>query len=103
MNTIDEIKKAAADHFAEIVTVRRHLHANPELSFKEHKTAAFVWEQLENIGITNKKRMADTGIVALIEGKNPAKKTVALRADMDAFTRTQSPQLPESIGPDNRP
>ena len=85
MNTKDEIKKLSSDFFAEAVANRRHLHANPELSFKEFKTSDFVWNQLEQIGITNKKRMADTGIVALIEGKNPAKKTIALRADMDAL------------------
>jgi amidohydrolase len=85
MNSIDEIKKLSSDFFQEAVNNRRHLHANPELSFKEFKTSEFVWNQLENIGITNKKRMADTGIVALIEGKNPAKKTIALRADMDAL------------------
>lgn len=58
---------------------------HPELSFKEIETQKFVEQKLREYGIHNFKRMANTGVVALIEGKNPARKVVALRADMDAL------------------
>lgn len=67
---------------------------HPELSFHENKTCAYVEEQLNAIGITNRKRIAGTGIVALIEGKNPAKKTIALRADMDALPIQETSDVP---------
>lgn len=81
----DKIKSLASQYKSEIIANRRHLHANPELSFHEHETAAFVQNQLKSIGITELETKADTGIVALIKGKNPDKKIIALRGDMDAL------------------
>jgi amidohydrolase len=81
----EKIQTAAKEFLPEIISIRRHIHANPELSFKEHKTVEYVSGQLTSFGITNQKRAAGTGLVALLEGKNPGKKTVALRADMDAL------------------
>ncbi len=63
----------------------RHLHAHPELSFEEHETAAFVCRQLENMQIPYRSGIAGTGILARIEGRNPEKRCIALRADMDAL------------------
>lgn len=63
----------------------RHLHAHPELSFEEHETAAFICRQLENMQIPYRSGIADTGILARIEGRNPEKRCIALRADMDAL------------------
>ena len=83
--TKEKIKSLAKQYQTEIVSFRRHLHKNPELSFKEFNTQKFVEEKLQSFGITNVKRMANTGIVATVEGKNPSKKTIALRADMDAL------------------
>lgn len=81
----DLIKSLAADYKASIIAHRRHLHANPELSFQEFETSSYVKRKLEAIGITSIEMKADTGIVALIEGKNPVSKTIALRGDMDAL------------------
>lgn len=82
---INKIKQLAEDAFNTVLADRRHLHKNPELSFKEFQTQQFVWERLDEIGITNKVKIAETGIVAMIEGKNPSAKIIALRADMDAL------------------
>jgi amidohydrolase len=87
------VKQLAADFAHDIVAVRRHLHAHPELSFQEYKTAAFVKEQLQQLGL-QPVTMANTGLVALIEGRNPGKKTVALRADMDALPITEQNEVP---------
>jgi amidohydrolase len=85
MEHIQEIKKLAAAFVSEVTTIRRHLHANPELSFAEYETQKFVREKLEQIGITKIETKATTGLVAIIEGKNPSTKIIALRADMDAL------------------
>src|ERR1035438_1436082 len=86
MNTIKEkIKLLAKNYSSEIISIRRHLHKNPELSFEEYKTSEYICEYLSKLKIPYKKGIAKTGIVAIIEGKNPAKKTIALRADMDAL------------------
>jgi amidohydrolase len=53
-----------------------------------------VWSQLDAIGITEKKRLAGTGIEALIKGRNADKKTVALRADMDALPIVELNDVP---------
>ncbi|PZX57982.1 M20 metallopeptidase family protein [Algoriphagus chordae] len=81
----DKIKSLAKAYKEEVIANRRHLHANPELSYQEFNTAEFVKKKLQEIGITNIESKADTGWSALIEGKNPSKRVVALRADMDAL------------------
>jgi len=86
-NRIKELSKAYKE---EVIQNRRHLHANPELSFQEYHTSAFVEKQLRSYGIEDIEKKADTGIVALIKGKNPEKKTIALRGDMDALPITET-------------
>ena len=81
---LDKIKAISKEIHEDVVHHRRHLHANPELSFEEFKTAAFVKQQLENLGIPYQD-MANTGVVGLITGSKPSEKVVALRADMDAL------------------
>lgn len=81
----EKIKTLSKQYFNEIVAIRRHLHANPELSFEEHNTSAFVAQKLKEFGISYKTGFVNTGIVALIEGENPSKKIIALRADLDAL------------------
>jgi amidohydrolase len=81
----DKIKNLAKAYKEEVIQTRRQLHANPELSFQEFKTAAFVKERLVEIGITQIESKAETGWSALIEGRNPQKHVLALRADMDAL------------------
>ena len=85
MSLQQKIKSLASEYAADIVANRRHLHQNPELSFHEFKTAAFVASQLKELGLTPQEGVANTGVVAIIEGKNPESRVVALRADMDAL------------------
>ena len=91
---IEKIKALAARLHPEVVGFRRHLHAHPELSFKEYETQKFVEARLDALGVTKHSRMADTGVVALIEGKNPGKRTIALRADMDALPIQETNNVP---------
>ena len=81
---LEKIKSLAKQHQAENVSIRRHLHANPELSYQEFETSKFVQAQLKAIGIPFTV-IATTGVLGIIEGKNPGKRIIALRADMDAL------------------
>ncbi|MCG8475338.1 MAG: M20 family metallopeptidase [Cytophagales bacterium] len=85
---VDRIKVLAKACKEEVIAVRRHLHQHPELSFKENETAVFIEKKLKEYGL-KPERKADTGVVALIKGRNPEKKVVALRADMDALPITE--------------
>jgi amidohydrolase len=90
----DRIKSLAQAYKQEVIDLRRHLHSHPELSFQEFQTAAFVAEKLKAIGITEIESKATTGWSALIKGKNPEKKVVALRADMDALPIIEANEVP---------
>jgi len=72
--------------FQKLVSIRRHLHQHPELSFTEFRTAGYVEEQLTELAIPH-QRIALTGIIATLEkGEGP---TIILRADMDALPITE--------------
>ena len=81
---LEKIKSLAKQHQAENISIRRHLHANPELSYQEFETSKYVQAQLKAIGIPFTV-IATTGVLGIIEGKNPSKRIIALRADMDAL------------------
>jgi len=84
----EKIQNLAKTYFDEFVQVRHHLHAHPELSYKEFETSKFVQQKLKEFGIKHTV-IATTGVVGIIEGKNPSKKIIALRADMDALPITE--------------
>lgn len=88
------IQKLAEERLKEVVAMRRHLHMHPELSFQEHETAAWVAGKLREMGIPFREKVAGTGLVATIEGRNPGKATVALRADMDALPIQEANDVP---------
>ena len=85
MTLKEKIQQLAQTQHPQIVALRRHIHQNPELSFEEYETGKYVAAQLSTWGIAHQTGIAGTGLVALIEGHNPGKNTVALRADMDAL------------------
>lgn len=94
MSLLESVRKQSLALAPEVVRWRRHLHAHPELSYQETNTAAFVARTLREMGITPVEGIAGTGIVAVIEGKNPAHKTIALRADMDALPIQEANEVP---------
>lgn len=73
-----------ADVEQDVLTWRRHLHANPELSFQEHKTADYIVEQLTRFGGLKISRPTATSVVAYLQGA-AAGPCYALRADIDAL------------------
>ena len=84
-NLLALIQEKAALYTAEVIEIRRYLHQNPELSFQEYNTSKFVCDKLTEFGIEFEKGIVKTGVVGLIKGKNPTKRTIALRADLDAL------------------
>lgn len=86
MNFKEIIKDLAVEYHQDLIAIRRHLHANPELSFQEEKTAEFIEGVLKKIPITYTKGWAGHGIVTLLKGKmSDPDNVIALRADMDAL------------------
>jgi len=89
----DEIKEAAQRVFNEVIANRRHLHAHPELSFCEYETSGFIKQKLGQMGISW-MAMADTGIVAVIQGEIASQRVIALRADIDALPIAEANEVP---------
>jgi amidohydrolase len=90
-----EIIQELTDHiFENLVKIRRHLHQHPELSYQEVETGKFISKTLSEWGIPHKYGIADNGVVALIEGKNPGKKVIALRGDIDALPIEEANDVP---------
>ncbi|MGO1648158.1 MAG: M20 metallopeptidase family protein, partial [Sphingobacterium sp.] len=84
----ERIQALAKNYFPDTVNTRRFLHQHPELSFEEYQTSAFIKSVLDDLGIAYQS-MASTGVVAMIEGRLPSEKVLALRADMDALPITE--------------
>src|SRR3954467_12156270 len=93
MDLLEKIKSLSVEYSADVIAYRRHIHANPELSYQEFETMKYVVAQLEKFGLSPKAGVATTGVVVEIAGKNPSKKNVALRADMDALPINEANQV----------
>ena len=81
---VEKIKALAKQYAPALIEVRHYLHAHPELSYQEFETSKFIQRQLNELGIPFEIK-ATTGVVGMIKGKNPAKRVIALRADIDAL------------------
>ena len=84
---MDKIKNRIEELNDELIHLRRDFHRHPELGFKEYRTAETIENYLNNLAI-NTRRLAQTGVVALIEGAQPGP-VLMLRADMDALPITE--------------
>lgn len=85
MDLKNRIKELSESYFREVLDIRRHIHAHPELSFQEYETSKYVREALERFGYRDIQSIAGTGLTVTLQGKDPEKKVIALRADMDAL------------------
>ena len=90
----NRIKSLASEYAPDLISCRRHLHSHPELSFQEYETAKFIRQKRDEYGIAYRAGVAGTGIVALIEGKNPSSKVIALRGDIDALPIEEANNVP---------
>lgn len=91
--TKNEVSNLTEEFFAEIRSVRQHIHAHPELSFEEFETSAYIKQKLNEFGIPFKDGYVKTGIIGRIEGNNPSKRIIALRADIDALPILEQNEL----------
>ena len=90
---VSKISDLSNSFYNEALLIRRELHMHPELSFQEFNTSDFLAKKLDEFGISYNQGYVKTGIVAKIEGRNPHKKVIALRADMDALPVEEKNQL----------
>ncbi|MFA5045121.1 MAG: M20 family metallopeptidase [Paludibacter sp.] len=88
------IQKLTIQNTGYVSACYRHIHAHPELSFHEFETARFVQNELTEMGIPFKAGIGGQGILGRIEGRNPNKKVIALRADMDALPVCEAVDIP---------
>jgi amidohydrolase len=94
MNLLETVKALSVKYSDEVVAIRRYLHANPELSYQEVNTSKYVAQTLRSFGLEPVEGIATTGVLVEVKGKNPDKKLVALRADMDALPIKEANQVP---------
>jgi amidohydrolase len=90
---VEKIKALATQYAPALIEVRHHLHAHPELSYQEFETSKFIQQQLKELGIPFEIK-ATTGVVGMIKGKNPGKRIIALRADIDALPIKEENNVP---------
>lgn len=88
-----KIKTLAHQYAPEFIAIRRHLHAHPELSYQEFETSKYVQKKLQEYHIPFEIK-ATTGVIGLLQGKNPGSRTIALRADMDALPINEENEVP---------
>ena len=79
------IQELTEQYNSYVIDCYHHLHAHPELSFYEFETAQFIQSELTKLDIPFRAEIGGTGILGKIEGRNPTKKVIALRADIDAL------------------
>lgn len=89
---MDKIRSAVASVTEEVIAMRRDFHAHPELGFEEHRTAGIVEEYLHKLDIVT-TRVAETGVVGVIEGSRPGP-VLMLRADLDALPVDEMNEIP---------
>ena len=89
-----KIRALASAYYSDTIAIRRYLHQYPELSYEEVKTGKFVSAKLSEYHIPHAHGCAQNGVVGLIEGRNPHKKIIALRGDMDALPIAEANDVP---------
>jgi amidohydrolase len=88
------IKERVSKEAGFLTGIRQYFHANPELSEHENETAHFISNLLNEWNIAHQTGIGGHGITGLIEGKNPGKRVIALRADMDALPILEENDVP---------
>ncbi|WP_107839688.1 amidohydrolase [Metasolibacillus meyeri] len=81
---MDNLYQLLAQHYDEMVEIRRHLHENPELSHEEVETPKYIAAYHHTLGHEVREFVGGRGVIAKLHGAKPGK-TVALRADFDAL------------------
>ena len=89
----EKLFEKLTNSYEDMVVMRRYLHMNPELSFKEEKTAKYIADFYADLGVDVRTGVGGNGVVARVKGGRPGK-TVALRADFDALPIQDEKDVP---------
>ena len=89
MDLVNKVIELSNKYEKQIIQIRRQIHQNPELAFKEYKTSKLVIDELSKLGIETKTNIAETGVLGVIHGKKKGK-VLLIRADMDALPINES-------------
>ena len=89
------IRKHIKDFIPEMNKWRHHIHENPEIAYEEHNTSNFIATKLTEFNIEVHRGLGGTGIVGIIHGKDngASKKSLGIRADIDALPMTEKTNL----------
>ncbi|WP_100011410.1 amidohydrolase [Lentibacillus sediminis] len=90
---LEKIHQSIDEHYSEMVETRRYLHQYPEVSFNETKTAKYIADFYQDLGIPYQTGVGGNGVIATLKGGKPGK-TVALRADFDALPIQDEKDVP---------
>lgn len=88
-----DIKARIKELQSELIELRRDFHRHPEIGFEEYRTQEKILEYLNGLDLDEVKKIAGTGVVALLKGGKPGK-TVMLRSDIDALPVKEETGLP---------
>lgn len=94
MDLKKRVNQLAEKYYDQVVDIRRYLHQNPELSFQEYNTSKYITSLLYSWDLKYRTGIAKTGIECILEGKNPGKRVIALRADIDALPINEENNIP---------
>jgi amidohydrolase len=82
-------------YHADLIQIRRDIHANPELGFQETRTSQLIADRLTEWGIEVHRGIAKTGLVGVVRGKSTRSgRAIGLRADMDCLPMHETAELP---------
>jgi amidohydrolase len=82
---LSQIKNLAETLAPRLIEIRRHIHANPELSGQEYQTAAYIAGVISSCGLQVREAVGKTGVVGELSGNDTDKRILAIRTDMDAL------------------
>ncbi len=74
-----------AEFHADMTAWRRDIHAHPELAYEEHRTSDLVAAKLQAFGVEVHRGLGGTGVVGTLRGQGQGRRSIGLRADMDAL------------------
>ena len=87
------IKAAAADIVPGLISIRRDIHAHPELGMREKRTSALVADHFRKLGLEVRTGIGGTGVMGILRGGKPGR-VVMMRGDMDALPITEETPVP---------
>ena len=98
------IRKHIKDFVPEMNEWRHYIHENPEIAYEEHNTSDFIAAKLTEFNIEVQRGLGGTGIVGVIHGKDngASKKSLGIRADIDALPMTEKTNLSYSSKNDGK-